>query len=294
MKRLLIVLLLLSIAGLQDPGFADGGPPCVTRAGNNCGGVTADQARGDFHGLIMVPGQDGVLDLAMHSGSKPGCGDCNWTLVLACWHTDPHDLNSQLPCNGPGQSPKCGKGQTLYDLFLSTDTEGAHIVTQLCLGGPQDVVDVSDLAATDVDRYLKDVVPPLMHIGTQPPRDALAGVPTYFQVSSPDPAPQQFGGAPVTETITIKAATYTWNWGDGTAPLKTTDPGAPYPDGTVTHTYVHAAHVSGTLTTEWTATYTVTAGGRTLGPFNATGTVTRTQPFTLTVDRARSHLVSHG
>jgi hypothetical protein len=241
----------------------------------------------------MVPGNDEVLDIAMNSGSQPGCGDCVWTLVAACWHADPGDPHNEIPCVGSGRSPKCDPGQTLFNLFLSTDTEGTHLVTTLCLGGPNDVIDVSNVAAAAVDRYLKDVVPPLLRIGTQPPSNALSGIPTYFQVSAPNPAPQQFGGPAVTETITITPATYTWQWGDGSPSLETKDPGGPYPDGHVTHTYVHAAHTSGTLTTEWSATYTVTAAGRTLGPFNATGTVRRTQPFTFTVDRARSHLVSH-
>jgi hypothetical protein len=290
-RRLILVAILL-VLGFET-GASASDPPCVTRAGNGCGGVSSDQASGDFKGIIMVPGDDGILDIAMNSGSQPGCGDCVWTLVIACVHDSPDNPHNQVPCNGAGQSQKCGNGQTLYRVFLATDTEANHLVDTVCLGGPNDVVAVSNVAANDVDRYLKDVVPPTMRIGTQPPSNSLAGVPTYFRVTSPNPAPQQFGGPAVTETITITPATYTWEWGDGSPALQTKDPGGTYPDGHVAHTYVHAAHISGTLTTEWSATYTITAAGRTLGPFNATGTVTRPQPFTLTVDRARSHLVSH-
>ena len=48
---------------------------------------------------------------------------------------------------------------------------------------------------------------------------------------------------------------YTWSWGDGTT-TTTTDPGAPYPNQTVTHHYQHTAtNVTTTLTTTWTTRY---------------------------------------
>ena len=48
---------------------------------------------------------------------------------------------------------------------------------------------------------------------------------------------------------------YTWSWGDGTI-TTTTDPGAPYPNQTVTHHYQHTAtNVTTTLTTTWTTRY---------------------------------------
>ena len=48
---------------------------------------------------------------------------------------------------------------------------------------------------------------------------------------------------------------YTWNWGDGTT-TTTTDPGAPYPNHTVTHHYKHTdKNITTTLTTTWTTRY---------------------------------------
>jgi hypothetical protein len=291
MKLPVVVLALAAL--FQLPAHATGGPPCTNRVGDGCGGVTADQAAGDFHGLIMVPGQPGVLDLAAHSGTQPGCGDCVWTLVIACVFDSPNDPHNQISCNGAGQGRRCARGQTAYRLFLTTDAVTNQLVDTLCLGGPADVVPVSDIAGRDVDRYLKDVTPPAMHVTVQPPNGALSNLPAYFQVQPPVRQPQQFGGPQVIETITITPAHYTWDWGDGTAPLETDDPGGPYPDGHVTHTYDRAAHLTVALTTEWSATYTITVAGQTLGPYNATGTVQRTQRFPLVVDRARSHLVSH-
>jgi len=232
--------------------------------------------------------------MAAHSGTQPGCGDCVWTLVIACVLDSPNDPHNQISCNGAAQGPRCDPGQTAYRLFLTTDAVTNQLVDTLCLGGPGDVIAVGDVAAADVDRYLKDVVPPQMQVTVQPPNGVLAALPAYFQARPPAQLPpQQFGGPQVIETITITAAHYRWDWGDGTQPLQTDDPGGPYPDGQVTHTYNRSAHLVAHLTTQWSASYTVTVAGQTFGPYDATGTVQRTQPIRIVVDRARSHLVSH-
>ena len=44
---------------------------------------------------------------------------------------------------------------------------------------------------------------------------------------------------------------YEWDFGDGSPPLVTTDPGKPWPDQTVTHTYSAAGTAAPTLTTRW-------------------------------------------
>ncbi|WP_373692744.1 zinc transporter [Actinomyces oris] len=55
--------------------------------------------------------------------------------------------------------------------------------------------------------------------------------------------------------VEFTPTTYTWNWGDGTT-TTTTDPGAPYPNQTVTHHYQHTAtNVTTTLTTTWTTRF---------------------------------------
>lgn len=244
--------------------------------------------------MIAVDGDPHVLDVAAHSGTQPGCGDCVWTLVIACVFDSPDDPNNQLGCVGAGAGRRCDPGQAAYRLYLTTDAFTNRLVDTLCLGGPADVIPVGDVAAADVDRYLKDVVPPALHITVQPSNGVLTNLPAYFQANpAANLQPRNFGGPQVTEAITITPAHYTWDWGDGSAQLTTDDPGAPYPDGTITHTYDRSAHLVVVLTTEWSATYTITVAGQTLGPYNATGTVHRTQRFPIVVDRARSHLVSH-
>ena len=263
----------------------------------SCGSVTADQAAGDFHGLIAVKGQPGVLSTAAHSGTKPGCADCVWTLVMLCVGNTPTDPHEQQPCTGAANSRQCRNGQTAFRLYLSTAATTNELVDTLCLGGVDDVIPVGDIAAADVARYLRDVVPPDLVLRTQPPGHALAGLPTYFMVRPPDalrPATLNSGTPGVVETITIAPLSYAWSWGDGSDAFSTDDPGAPYPDGRVTHTYATGGRMHGGVTTQWGATYTVTVDGQTFGPYDATGgQVPHVQTFTLPVATAHSHLVSH-
>ena len=88
----------------------------------------------------------------------------------------------------------------------------------------------------------------------------------------------QVGGAPV--TIVATPASYTWDWGDGTT-TTTKDPGAAYPDHKVFHKYSHTAdNVVISLTTTWSATYSVEGGPA--QPISGTLTTTDTaNPFDL-------------
>ena len=88
----------------------------------------------------------------------------------------------------------------------------------------------------------------------------------------------QVGGTPV--TIVATPASYTWDWGDGTT-TTTKDPGAAYPDHTVFHKYSHTAdNVVISLTTTWSATYSVEGGPA--QPISGTLTTTDTSdPFDL-------------
>ena len=298
MKRQVIAVLVCLLAA-PHLALADGPAPndCAIRNVNGCPAapVTADQQQGDFHGLIMVPGQPSVLNTAAHSGTKAGCGDCTWELILACLRNDPSHPENQESCASAVNSPQCGRGQLSFRLYLTTEAVRNQLVDMVCLGNIKDVVPVGDRAALDVQQYLKDVKPPDLALHVAPPKGIPAGLPAYFWVRPPaDLTPTPFGNGQITETITIAPQRYDWTWGDGQVSGWTTDAGGPYPTGTLTHTYAKADHYSGHVVTEWGATYTITVAGQTFGPYDATGTLTRTQLFTTTVLRARSTLVSHG
>jgi hypothetical protein len=294
-RQLATVVALLQIFGATSAD-ASIGEPCDNRQSATCpGSVTGDQLAGEFHGLIMVPGQPGVLAIAGRSGTKRGCGDCEWTLIVACVFNNPNDPINQRSCSNANRSQLCQPGETLFRLYLTTDAVKNRLVETLCLGGADEIIGVGDIAARDVQRYLHDVIPPRMKLTIQPPSGALAGLPAYFMVRPPAGlTPQRFGNpSAVTEDITITPAHYGWVWGDATAAVHTDDAGGKYPSGTLTHTYTKAGHVAGTVTTQWTATYTITVAGQTFGPYDASGgAVELTQPFALTVDAAHAHLVS--
>ncbi|MEX1177160.1 MAG: hypothetical protein WEB09_01745 [Nitriliruptor sp.] len=56
-------------------------------------------------------------------------------------------------------------------------------------------------------------------------------------------------------------ATFTVRWGDDTVTGPHDDPGEPYPDGTVTHTYTHAGRYDIAVTDTWTIRWRFTGDG---------------------------------
>ncbi|HEY3544821.1 MAG TPA: PKD domain-containing protein [Propionicimonas sp.] len=95
-------------------------------------------------------------------------------------------------------------------------------------------------------------------------------------------------GVPV--TVRATPVSFAWDFGDGSNPLVTTDPGAPYPHQTVTHTYVTAGSYSVSLSTTWRGEFQVNGQGPWL-PVVGTARTTST-PFVETVEAAPSHLVA--
>ncbi|WP_222192763.1 hypothetical protein [Modestobacter italicus] len=105
-----------------------------------------------------------------------------------------------------------------------------------------------------------------------------------------------FTDSPTTQTFTVdirgfsvvivaRVQSYAWDTGDGTV-LTTTQPGAPYPDHTITHDYAAGTYTA-SLTTTWAATYSVDGGVQADVPGTTT---TQGDPATFTVRQARSVL----
>lgn len=57
--------------------------------------------------------------------------------------------------------------------------------------------------------------------------------------------------------VRVTPVLFTWGFGDGSAPVTGTDPGAPWPDHTVSHVYGSPGSVSISLRTEWDAAFRV-------------------------------------
>ena len=94
-------------------------------------------------------------------------------------------------------------------------------------------------------------------------------------------------GQPV--RVRATPVSFTWEWADGTSPLTTSDPGAPHPNHTVSHTYAKTGTYTVTMSTQWSGEYSLD-GGATYTPIDGTANTTSTAP-PVTVTELRSRLV---
>jgi len=289
-RRLLIAAIVMvaigfvAVVAFPRPAFAAG---CGDVGGTTCG-VNADQGDGTYHGLIAVTGQPWVLHDAAGEGSTAGCGDCTWLVVLACPGEVPDDPSTYSACVQASDSPQCQPGQLLYRLYLTTDAMTDALRGAICLGGAAAVIPIGDQASADLDRYLKQVTPPDLVITTTPTHLTLAGLATYFNAAAPASLhPIGFGGPTIRETITVTPVATRWEWGDGSS-----TGWAPIGPPTV-HRYLSGGHHAGTLHTRWAATYTISYAGETFGPYDATGTLTKSQPFRKRVATTEPVLVAN-
>jgi hypothetical protein len=288
-RRLLVAatLTLLAVAATPACNAAAGSAGgCGTVDTASCG-LGADQGSGQFHGLLAVRGVPWVLDLAAQSGTRSGCADCSWKLVLACEANGPGSPSGPQACTAAGMSATCQTGQRLYRVFLSTDAVLDAIVGEVCIGGPQQPVPVGTDAKAAVERYLKDVTPPDLDISTSPPGATLAGLTTTFTATPPATLrPVTFGGGELTETITVVPRRADWRWGDGSRS------GWLDAAASLAHAYERGGVARLTMRTRWGATYTIGYQGETFGPYDATGQIVTTQGFALPVYTSAPTLVS--
>lgn len=123
----------------------------------------------------------------------------------------------------------------------------------------------------------------------QPPTDwVYAGLDT---IAHTDPTPQGFHVELLGASFDVGAVPieYSWDFGDGTPPLVTDDPGAPWPDYTIGHTYTAAGTATPVLTTSWKGVYRETSFDP-WAEIPGTGQTTTTGPE-LTIYAARTRLV---
>ncbi|WP_233489060.1 hypothetical protein [Blastococcus sp. TF02-09] len=128
--------------------------------------------------------------------------------------------------------------------------------------GDRACIDITALnpppSPAEVFRYFQTLPLPQLPTKQQPPGDGLVGLPVIFFTDGPTTQTFTLDIRGFTVDITATATTFTWHTGDGTD-LTTTDPGAPYPDHTITHDYASGSYTA-SLTTTWTATFTIDGG----------------------------------
>ena len=122
----------------------------------------------------------------------------------------------------------------------------------------------------------------------QPKTNALVGLPTLVHVTSPtqNATLSLFGQA---ISIALEASHFSYDFGDGSPTLETTDPSAPYPVQTLSHVYTQTSPGRIiTLTTTWNATITYPSG-RSVYLANALTSTESSTPITIL--RAKINLI---
>jgi hypothetical protein len=232
----------------------------------SCGGATSNGS--SYNGVVAVPGLSGTPGGSAGGGGGGGCAGCEWTFVPACLPNGPANgadamcASAALACENRG-------GGILMRIYRRENGGPWEHLGTTCVGGASPVVTVEDVRAMAGAAYRAQMHPPAATIGSEPATYSLVNVPTYFAANGAGPMTQTFGPDAIRMTIT---ATPTWAWafGDG-ATLETSSPGGPYPTGDVTHTYRTRGARTVTLTTRWSAQFTVVTALGSFGPFDVGG-----------------------
>ncbi|WP_454860643.1 PKD domain-containing protein [Promicromonospora soli] len=126
-------------------------------------------------------------------------------------------------------------------------TDSEMVEEESCLAERRQQVDIPAAAARAFQEM--QIVP--SEVNVQPPDGwTLVNVDTIaFTESQPRTMSTSLFGIPV--EIRALPTNYSWNFGDGSTPLVTTDPGAPYPAHTVAHAYAKPGAATISLTTTW-------------------------------------------
>ena len=121
-----------------------------------------------------------------------------------------------------------------------------------------------------------------------PKQNALVGLPTLVHVTSPTQnATLSLFGQSI--SIALEASHFSYDFGDGSPTLETTDPSAPYPVQTLNHVYTQTSPGRIiTLTTTWNATITYPSG-RSVYLANALTSTEASTPITIL--RAKINLI---
>ena len=198
---------------------------------------------------------------------------------LDTWCTGPHDISLY--------EIACPTG-TVFTWPLKTRTRPTGTTAwgpwRLLNSPCQPVTD--DPTTTPEDPVAAELARQLTTLPIPPKRAGIAPVTTWFAVQTPmtlhtDAAPETLTTTVLGTSVDLELTPtlFTWDPGDGSAPIRTTRPGKPYPDQTTTHVYTKVGTYQVTLTTTWHGRYR-TPDDTTWHDIAGTGTTTHTTaPF---------------
>ncbi len=107
-----------------------------------------------------------------------------------------------------------------------------------------------DLPAAAARAFQEMQIAPSEVIVQPPDGWTLVNVDTIaFTDREPRTVSTELFGIPV--EIRAVPTSYSWDFGDGTSPLSTSEPGAPYPEHTIAHAYAKPGTATISLTTTW-------------------------------------------
>lgn len=213
--------------------------------------------------LIRWRGQEQVQSVS--GGSTEG-STCSWASVPA----ESSGLGDVVQASaGPAPSDQA----VAYNLFCN----GVYRTTVWV--GPEDIVDVDAAIQAEAERYVQDVLAPVVRIGVNPSGQGLVGLASWFWIegfsgSVQAPPISAFG---MTVDVRMSSGTVTWDFDDGT--VEQGDLGRAYPEeSTVQHRFQRHG------------TYDVTAAIELLPEYSVNGGPWLTLP-NLSVTAAASHTV---
>lgn len=130
----------------------------------------------------------------------------------------------------------------------------------------------------EVSLYFQALPLPGLGFAYQPPDLGLVNLPEIFYTTEATTGSYVVDIRGYSVTIATGVSQFIWHTGDTTSPegeaVVSADPGAPYPNQTVTHTYLARGTYPAYLETVWTATYTYDGNG----PYAVPGSVTTVGP----------------
>jgi hypothetical protein len=209
------------------------------------------------------------------------CMGCQWRLATPC-------ILSPLGNSFAGQSPcmsvirGCPAGDQLLRGWFRPGVGPWREVGLVCIGddGP---VTVRHLAQEAADRFVEGM--PRLEPTFQPASGAVVQVPVVFATGQPAGGQAHEYGILGRQVHLDAKPEWSWDFGDA-ASMHTRDPGGPYPHDTVAHPYRRSGEYTVTVTTQWSASFTVDG----LGPFDVPEPVTQRARVPVLVGEGRALL----
>lgn len=209
------------------------------------------------------------------------CGNCHWHIVRIC---PPQALDERLGCT----VFPCAVERSVVEIWRADADLRPPADDPLWQYHGLACIEAAPIAASALTAGARDMairaLPPLKPV-SQPASTTLTGLNTNFQSQQPS---QLVTAAAIVagESIRIRAVpTWIWDFGHGGV-LTTSDPGGPWSNGRIRHTYPKRGIFRVRVTNTWRATYEV----RGIPDLPVDGVITQSAWFDLRVREARRFL----